>query len=113
LASLVRNTAHVGALVSACYSRDLGLLARSLKDAVATPARASLIPGCEAVMHAALEAGALGSGISGAGPSMFALCRSARSAAAVAAAMVSAFAAAGLTASSITSPAECPGVRRV
>jgi homoserine kinase len=113
LASLVRNTANVGALVGACYSGDLGLLGRSLTDAVATPARAPLIPGCAAVIEAALDAGALGSSISGAGPSIFALCRSERSAGEVAAAMIAAFAAAGLASSAVVSPADCPGARRV
>jgi homoserine kinase len=113
LASLVRNTANVGALVSACYSGDLALLARSMTDAVATPARAPLIPGCETVIAAALDAGALGSSISGAGPSIFALCRSERSAGEVAAAMVGAFASFGLAAKAVTSPADCPGARRV
>lgn len=113
LASLVHNTAHIAALVSAFYSGDLGLLARSMTDAVATPARAPLIPGCAAVIEAALDAGALGSSISGAGPSIFALCRSDRSAAEVAARMVGAFAASGLAASAIVSPADCPGARRV
>jgi len=112
LASLVRNTAQVGALVSACYSGDLGLLGRSMTDAVATPARTPLIPGCAGVIEAALNAGALGSSISGAGPSIFALCRSERSAAEVAAAMVGAFAASGLAAATIVSPADCPGARR-
>jgi homoserine kinase len=113
LASLVHNTAHVAALVSACYSGDLGLLGRSMTDAVATPARAPLIPGCAAVIESALDAGALGSSISGAGPSIFALCRSERSAGEVAAAMVGAFAASGLGADAIVSPADCPGARRV
>jgi len=113
LASLVRNTANVGALVSACYSGDLGLLARCMTDAVATPARAPLIPGCAQVMEAALDAGALGSSISGAGPSIFALCRSERSAGEIAEAMTRAFAAHGLTSGAIVSPADCPGARRV
>lgn len=113
LASMVHNTAHVAALVSACYSGDLGLLGRSLSDAVATPARAPLIPGCAQVIEAALDAGALGSSISGSGPSIFALCRSERSAVEVAARMVAAFAASGLGAESIVSPADCPGARRV
>jgi homoserine kinase len=113
LEALVRNTANVGALVSACYSGDLGLLARSMTDAVATPARAPLIPGCDAVIEAALDAGALGSSISGAGPSIFALCRSERSAGEVAAAMARAFAGCGLTSASTISPADCPGARRV
>ena len=113
LASLVRNTAHVGAFISACYSGDLGLLGRSISDAVATPARVPLIPGCAGVIDAALDAGALGSSISGAGPSIFALCRSERSAGEVAAAMVGAFATAGLAADAVVSPADCPGARRV
>jgi homoserine kinase len=113
LSSLVRNSANVAALVSACYSGDLGLLARSMTDAVATPARAPLIPGCERVIEAALDAGALGSSISGAGPSIFALCRSDRSAGEVAAAMIAAFAEYGLASEAITSPADCPGARRV
>jgi homoserine kinase len=113
LRSLVHNTAQVAALVSACYTGDLGLLARSMTDAVATPARTPLIPGCSAVIEAALDAGALGSSISGAGPSIFALCRSERSAAEVSAAMVAAFAANGQAASAIASPADCPGARRV
>jgi len=113
LASLVRNTANIAAFVSACYSGDLGLLGRSLTDEVATPARAPLIPGCAEVIEAALNAGALGSSISGAGPSIFALCRSKRSAAEVSAAMVEAFGASGLAAHAIASPADCPGARRV
>jgi homoserine kinase len=113
LSSLVRNSANVAALVSACYSGDLGLLARSMTDAVATPARAPLIPGCERVIEAALDAGALGSSISGAGPSIFALCRSERSAREVSSAMVAAFAEYGLAAEAIASPADCPGARRV
>jgi homoserine kinase len=113
LASLVHNTAHVGAFISACYSGDLALLGRSLSDAVATPARAPLIPGCASVIEAALDAGALGSSISGSGPSIFALCRSQRSAVEVAARMVAAFASAGLGAESIVSPVDCPGARRV
>jgi len=113
LGSLVKSTANVGALVSACYSGDLPLLARSMTDAVATPARAPLIPGCASVIDAALDAGALGSSISGAGPSIFALCRSERSANEVAAAMTRAFKAHKLTATAIISPADCPGARRV
>ena len=111
LAQLVRSTANLAAFVSACFSGDLGLLARTMEDDVVTPARAKLIPGCDAVIEAALAAGALGSSISGSGPSMFALCRSARSAGEAARAMQAAFAAAGLESTVVTSPADCPGAR--
>ena len=55
------------------------------------PQRARLIPGFAAVKRAAMELGALGCSISGAGPSVFAWCEEAQ-AAAIAAAMAEAFA---------------------
>ncbi len=111
LAQMVRSTANLAAFVSACFSGDLALLARSMEDRVVTPARARLIPGCDAVIEAALATGALGSSISGSGPSIFALCRSERSAGEAARAMQAAFAAAGLESTAVTSPADCPGAR--
>lgn len=113
LGQLVRNTANVAALVSSCYTGDLGMIARCITDEIVTPARAKLIPGCLEVIDAAMAAGALGSSISGSGPSVFALCHSARSARGVAQAMVAAFEGAGLSARSVVSPADCPGVRRL
>ncbi len=111
IASMVRNTANVAAFVSACFSGDLGLLARAMEDHIVTPARAPLIPGCDAVIAAALAAGAIGSSISGSGPSIFALCRSERSAAHAAAEMQEAFRLNGLESTAILSPADCPGAR--
>jgi len=112
LQAMVRNAANIATLVAACYSGDLSLLGRCIVDDVVTPARAALIPGCDAVMAAAIGAGALGSSISGAGPSVFALCHSERSAVQVGTAMVKAFQSAGLEASMVVSLADCPGVRR-
>jgi homoserine kinase len=114
LREMVRNTANVATLVAACYSGDLTLFGRGVADAVVTPARAPLIPGCEAVIAAALGAGALGSSISGAGPSIFALCHSERRAEQVAAAMQAAFRDAGdLDSTALISPADNPGARQV
>ena len=110
---MVAATAQVAGLVSACYSGDLSLLSRSLEDPVVTPARIGLIPGGQTALDAALGAGALGASISGAGPSLFALCRSQRSAVATAREMTSAIKAEGLTATVHISPADWPGVRRV
>lgn len=111
LAQLVHNAAHLAAFVSACHAGDLALLARSMRDAVVTPARVKLIPGSLDAIGAALDAGALGSSISGAGPSLFALCRSARVAEDAARAMSEAFARAGLASTTVLSPADCPGAR--
>lgn len=113
LADLVRNTANIGALVSACHSGDLGLLGRCVTDRVVAPARAALVPGAPEVIAAALDSGALGSSISGAGPSVFALCRSQRSARDAGAVMVTAFEAAGLDATAVISDVDCPGARQV
>jgi homoserine kinase len=111
LEKMVRNAANVAALASACFSGDLALLARCLEDHVVTPARAGLIPGCLDVIEAALASGALGSSISGSGPSLFALCRSERSAGEAARAMSEAFRRAGLESTWLLSPADCPGAR--
>jgi homoserine kinase len=55
---------------------DLPLIGRSLHDVIAEPARAHLIPGFTRMKEAALAHGALGCGISGSGPSLFALASS-------------------------------------
>jgi homoserine kinase len=113
LRDLIHSTAQVAALVSACYANDLGLLSRALDERVVTTARLPLIPGGAQAIAAAKDAGALGASISGAGPSIFALCRSERSAAEVAVAMQRAFRAAGLGSRAISSPADAPGARRL
>ena len=113
LTTMVTSTAQVAGLVSACYTGDLSLLSRSLEDNVVTPARIGLIPGGQAALDAALGAGALGASISGAGPSLFALCRSPRSAESAALAMKAEVESTGTAASVHISPASCPGVRRV
>jgi homoserine kinase len=112
LGDLVRNTANLGAMISACYTGDLALLGRCVTDRVVSTARAALVPGATEVISAALDSGALGSSISGAGPSVFALCRSPRSAADAAAAMTNAFSRAGLTSNVIISPVDAPGARQ-
>jgi homoserine kinase len=76
LASAVRQWANVGALVAALYTGNLDLLGRAMVDHIVEPHRACLVPGFARITRAALEAGAIGCTLSGAGPAMFALCRS-------------------------------------
>lgn len=76
LGAAVRQWGNVGALVAALFLDDLPLLARSIEDHVAEPKRAALVPGLDVVKRAAHTAGALGCSLSGAGPSIFALCAS-------------------------------------
>ena len=91
LADAVRNLGAMAGLVKALMTGDLDLLARSLEDRLATPYRKRLIPGFDAVIEAAVQAGALGAGISGSGPALFALCAHRDVALDVADAMVEAF----------------------
>jgi homoserine kinase len=76
LADAVRQWANLGALVDGLHRGDFALISRSLEDTIAEPRRASLVPGLAAIKRAALDAGALGCGLSGSGPSIFALCTS-------------------------------------
>jgi homoserine kinase len=93
LTDAVRQWANVGGLVSGLHSGDLDLVSRSLSDFIAEPVRSRFVPGFAEVKRAAIDAGALGSSLSGSGPSIFALCRSIESASAVARKMADAFAA--------------------
>jgi homoserine kinase len=90
LADAVRQWANLGALVHALHVADFDLMSRSLEDAIAEPRRGPLVPGLAAIKRAAADAGALGSSLSGSGPSIFALCRDRAVAERVASAMTAA-----------------------
>jgi homoserine kinase len=64
---------NVGGLIAGLMSADYGLIGRSMQDVIVEPIRSILIPGFNDVKAAGLDAGALGCGISGSGPSIFAL----------------------------------------
>ncbi len=70
----VRQSAFLAGFVVGCFTSNLELIGRCLQDILIEPQRAPLIPGFYDVKQAALSAGALGCSISGAGPSVFALC---------------------------------------
>jgi homoserine kinase len=72
LSDFVWQTANLAGFISGCYTGDLDMIRASLEDVVIEPQRAALIPGFKEVRRGAMEAGALGCSISGAGPSMFA-----------------------------------------
>jgi homoserine kinase len=90
IADAVKQWANLGALVDALHRSDFDLLARSLVDSIAEPRRAPLVPGLASIKKAAIDAGALGSSLSGSGPSIFALCRDRATADRVASAMTAA-----------------------
>ena len=95
MATHVRQQGNLAGFVVGLYRGDWGLIRRSLNDLVVEPQRAKLIPGFREVKAAAMTAGALGCSISGAGPSVFALCENALIAKAAGTAMADAFKAAG------------------
>ncbi|HMT70054.1 MAG TPA: homoserine kinase [Saprospiraceae bacterium] len=70
---VIRQQGNLGAFVAAMYTSDFGMIGRSLQDLLVEPQRAHLIPHFYAIKEQAMNAGALGFSISGAGPSMFAL----------------------------------------
>jgi homoserine kinase len=73
LSDFVWQTANLAGFISGCYTNDLDMIRASFEDVVIEPQRAALIPGFQEVRQGAMQAGALGCSISGAGPSMFAL----------------------------------------
>lgn len=108
---VVHQMAQVAAMVAALYSGDLALLGRALDDRIAEPARAALLPGFRQAKEAALDAGALGGSISGAGPTAFALCDGEAVAERVATAMREAYAAVGVQAAVRVASIDTTGTR--
>lgn len=66
--------ANVGSLIHALHTNDYQLLGRSLNDVLVEPYRGKLIPFFDEIKQQTVKNGALGTGISGSGPSIFSLC---------------------------------------
>ena len=75
LKNAITQWGNLGGLIAGLYTKDYQLIGRSLQDVIVEPARKHLIPNFDKVKENALQSGALGAGISGAGPSIFALCK--------------------------------------
>lgn len=69
----IKQWGNLGGLIAGLFTEDYELISRSLEDHIIEPVRSILIPGFDAVKASAISAGALGCGISGSGPSIFAL----------------------------------------
>ena len=91
LKSAIEQWGNVGALVSGLHSSDYELIGRSLKDVIVEPFRGKFIPFFDEIKKKSIENGALGAGISGSGPSIFAFSRGIENAEKVAKAMKSVF----------------------
>lgn len=75
LKTAIKQWGNIAGLIAGLYTADYELISRSLKDEIVEPVRSILIPGFDEVKQKSLDAGALGGGISGSGPSIFMLCK--------------------------------------
>ena len=108
LKEFVAQSANLALVLAGCFRGDAHLVREGLSDVLVEPRRAPLIAGFAAVKRAALEAGAMGASISGAGPSVFAWFESRAEAEAAAPAMRSAFAAHDFASEAFVSPVAGP-----
>lgn len=104
---------NLGGMVAGLMQADYALIGRSIQDVIAEPYRSNLIPGFYQVKQAALNAGALGCSISGAGPAVFALCEGDDTAFKVGIAMQYAFRDTGIPAERFISSINSLGAQRI
>ena len=71
LKDAIKQWGNIAGLVTGFLKNDVELIGRSLEDVIIEPVRSILIPGFDEVKANCKEAGALGGGISGSGPSVF------------------------------------------
>ena len=80
LRDAIRQWGNIAGLVTGFLKNDPDLIGRSLEDVIIEPVRSILIPGFDEVKAKCKEAGALGGGISGSGPSVFMLSKNEKTA---------------------------------
>ncbi len=73
LKDAIKQWGNIAGLVAGFLQNDYDLIGRSLEDVIIEPIRSMLIPGFDEIKQQCKEAGALGGGISGSGPSIFML----------------------------------------
>lgn len=83
LKDAIRQWGNIAGLVAGFMKNDPALIGRSLEDVIIEPVRSILIPGFDELKRNCKEAGALGGGIAGSGPSVFMLSKDRETAQAV------------------------------
>ena len=73
LKDAITQWGNIAGLVTGFLKNDHALISRSMTDIIIEPIRSILIPGFKEIKASSLEAGALGGGIAGSGPSIFML----------------------------------------
>ncbi|MGB3165025.1 MAG: homoserine kinase, partial [Chitinophagaceae bacterium] len=87
LKDAIKQWGNIAGLIAGFMKNDLDLIGRSLEDVIIEPVRSILIPGFDEVKKKCKDAGALGGGISGSGPSIFMLSKEEKTAKSVEAVM--------------------------
>ena len=111
LGEFVVQSANLALVLAGCHAGDAQLVRAGLKDVLVEPRRSPLIIGFDAAKQAALQAGAMGASISGAGPSVFGWFESYAQAEAATPAIQAAFAAAGFDSQAWVSPINSPAAK--
>jgi len=111
MTDVIRQSANAASFMVALARRDYDLMGRSMHDLLAEPRRTRLIPGFDNARENALAAGAIGCGISGSGPSVFALCRGESEAIMAARGIQKGFSDSGLDSDPFVSRLNAPGSR--
>ncbi len=75
LKTALTQCGNLAGLVAGLATGDYSLISRSVSDAFAEPYRTGQLPGFDELKQHAIEAGSIGTGLSGSGPSVFSLCR--------------------------------------
>ncbi|WP_115323584.1 homoserine kinase [Pasteurella canis] len=70
---VIAQARHLGSFVHACHTKQAQLAALMMKDVIAEPYREALLPHFAEVKQATRDLGALSTGISGSGPTIFAI----------------------------------------
>jgi len=110
----VTQAGNLAALVVGLLRDDLELVASALVDVIAEPRRVDAVPGFDAARRAGLATGALGVGLSGSGPSIFAFTEGRGAAGKTGEAMATAVLdAADVISDVYSSPVGSPGARLV
>jgi homoserine kinase len=77
LKDAITQWGNIAGLVAGFLQKDYSLISRSLVDVIIEPTRSILIPGFYDIKQNCSAIGVLGGGISGSGPSIFMLCKTA------------------------------------
>jgi homoserine kinase len=113
LSEFVAQSERLAQFIAGLFTKDIEGIRAGLDDVLIEPRRAHLIPGFGEVKRAALDAGALGSSISGGGPSVFAWFESRHAAIGAVPSMREGFTKAGLASDVFVSPVGGPKARLI